>query len=243
MGKSRSTTLIIAYLLSTASMPVIPSTVLASIRICRPIAEPNDGFMSQLDLYHRMGCPKDLASQPLYQRWLYHREVAASVACGKAPDMICFGDEYSTDDAASADAGANSQVSSQGERDYRCRRCRRSLGTSSSLIVHTPKSEPLRKTSEPISSFPSSASSLQCAHLFLEPLSWMRLELEQGKLEGRLECPNEKCKTNVGKYAWQGMRCSCGEWIVPGISLARSRVDEIKSRPAPVAGGLRGGKI
>ncbi|MCJ1336800.1 tyrosine protein phosphatase yvh1 [Bachmanniomyces sp. S44760] len=110
MGKSRSTTLIIAYLLSTASMPVIPSTVLASIRICRPIAEPNDGFMSQLDLYHRMGCPKDLASQPLYQRWLYHREVAASVACGKAPDMICFGDEYSTDDAASADAGANSQL-------------------------------------------------------------------------------------------------------------------------------------
>ena len=56
----------------------------------------------------------------------------------------------------------------------------------------------------------------------------MKPELEQGKLEGRLGCP--KCKTNVGKYAWQGMQCSCGEWVVPGISLAKGRIDEFASR-------------
>jgi dual specificity phosphatase 12 len=54
----------------------------------------------------------------------------------------------------------------------------------------------------------------------------MRPELEQGKLDGRLECP--KCQTNVGKYAWQGMPCSCGEWVVPGISLTKSRLDEMR---------------
>ena len=54
----------------------------------------------------------------------------------------------------------------------------------------------------------------------------MRPELEQGKIEGRLECP--KCKTNVGKYAWQGMHCSCGDWVVPGISLTKTRIDEVK---------------
>lgn len=52
----------------------------------------------------------------------------------------------------------------------------------------------------------------------------MRPELELGKLDGRLECP--KCKTNVGKYAWQGMQCSCGDWVVPGISLSKGRIDE-----------------
>jgi dual specificity phosphatase 12 len=57
----------------------------------------------------------------------------------------------------------------------------------------------------------------------------MRPELEQGKLDGRLECP--KCNTNVGKYAWQGMQCSCGIWVVPGISLAKGKIDEVKSRP------------
>jgi dual specificity phosphatase 12 len=54
----------------------------------------------------------------------------------------------------------------------------------------------------------------------------MRPELEQGKLEGRVECPN--CNSNVGKYAWQGMQCSCGDWMVPGISLAKGRIDEVR---------------
>lgn len=54
----------------------------------------------------------------------------------------------------------------------------------------------------------------------------MKTELEQSKLDGRLECP--KCSTNVGKYAWQGMRCSCGAWVVPAISLAKGRIDEHK---------------
>ena len=66
----------------------------------------------------------------------------------------------------------------------------------------------------------------------------MRPELEQGKLDGRLECP--KCKTNVGKYAWQGMQCSCGDWVVPGISLTKGRTDEVKSRTQAGAGmGIR----
>jgi len=55
----------------------------------------------------------------------------------------------------------------------------------------------------------------------------MRPELEQGKLDGRLECPNPKCASNVGKYAWQGMKCSCGEWVCPAVCLARGRVDEV----------------
>lgn len=57
----------------------------------------------------------------------------------------------------------------------------------------------------------------------------MKDELEQGLLEGKLSCP--KCDSKVGHYAWQGMKCSCEEWIIPGISLARSRVDEVKLNP------------
>jgi dual specificity phosphatase 12 len=60
----------------------------------------------------------------------------------------------------------------------------------------------------------------------------MRPELEQGKLEGRLECP--KCQANVGKYAWQGMQCSCSEWVVPGISLSKGRIDESRKSTAGI---------
>lgn len=100
---------------------------------------------------------------------------------------------------------------------------RRALATSQYLVEH--------KSSQ-------ASSTTSCAHYFLDPLSWMRPELEQGKLDGRLECP--KCKTNVGKYAWQGMQCSCGGWVVPGISLAKGRIDEVKSRPQGAASmGIR----
>lgn len=102
---------------------------------------------------------------------------------------------------------------------------RRPLATSQYLISHeggTTQRYPFR---------PAQA----CAHYFMDPLSWMRPELEQGKLEGRLECP--KCHTNVGKYAWQGMQCSCNEWVIPGICLAKGRIDE--ARKVSTANAIR----
>jgi dual specificity phosphatase 12 len=96
------------------------------------------------------------------------------------------------------------------------------LATSQYLLPHKSSSTENNQTWGK----PSAAFSKDCTHYFLDPLSWMRSELEQGKLEGRLECP--KCNANVGKYAWQGMQCSCGDWVVPGISLSKGRIDEAR---------------
>lgn len=203
--------------------------------------------MSQLALYHSMLCPTSLDDHPVYQRWLYNREVDASRARRQAPERIFFRDKASGGGEVydmiyqrwlqDEESGSNTadprnavsrifypleaQPSSPSSKSFRCRRCRTSLATSSYLLRHTtpPKAK---------SSFSSivSPSTNPCAHIFLEPLSWMRAELEQGKLDGRLECPNANCSANVGKYAWQGMPCSCGKWVVPAISIAKGRVDE-----------------
>ena len=101
---------------------------------------------------------------------------------------------------------------------------RRTLATSQYLVEHTPT--PIINDQSEDRSPPGKPAN--CAHFFLDPLSWMRPELEQGKLDGRLECP--KCRTNVGKYAWQGMQCSCSGWVIPGVSLSKSRIDEVKKR-------------
>ena len=113
-----------------------------------------------------------------------------------------------------------------------CRR--RPLATSQYIISHesTTISIDLHTPIDQIEDKPAVSIARSCAHYFLDPLSWMRPELEEGKLEGRLECP--KCHTNVGKYAWQGMQCSCSEWIVPAISLAKGRVDEVKKSTAEI---------
>jgi dual specificity phosphatase 12 len=106
----------------------------------------------------------------------------------------------------------------------RLRRHRRPLATSQYIISHNTTSINNDQKEHSSTVRPSS----NCAHYFLDPLSWMRPELEHGKLDGRFECP--KCHTNVGKYAWQGMQCSCSEWVVPGISLSKSRIDEVKKK-------------
>ena len=229
MGKSRSTTLLIAYLLSQNSL-LNPRSALDLIRQSRPFAEPNSGFMDQLVLYHNMRCPstqEELDNHPLYQRWLYQRTVEASVAAGVAPEVseLRFGDEGNATpmNLAAEEGSVDMELgSSEPTTSYRCRRCRTPLATSAYLVPHNPK---------------RSATSQPCAHLHLTPLSWMRSELEQGKLDGRLECPNQKCGQSVGRYAWQGMKCSCGEWVVPGMTLGRGRVDEVKNRPRIGIGG------
>lgn len=227
MGKSRSATILIAYLLSTNSS-LNPQTALDRIRQCRPFAEPNSGFMSQLELYHRMHCPADLNSHPLYQRLMYQRTIEASVEAGMAPgaEDIRFG-ELSLGEKRPNNEEGNERLRSI----WRCRRCRTGLATSEYLVPHTPRSSATSKpaTTDPISSLPTENDgswSSSCSHLFLDPLSWMREELEKGLLSGRLECPNRKCGQNVGKYAWQGMKCSCGQWFVPAITVAKGRVDE-----------------
>lgn len=237
MGKSRSATILIAYLLSVDSS-LTPSDALSRIRGSRPFAEPNSGFMMQLDLYSKMHCPEDLDNQPAYQRWLYQRNIETSNACGVAPDTedIHFSDLSLRGKGSNGEPLANDEATPT--LSYRCRRCRTPLATSPYLISHKPRTSQddrsKRSSSKPTSSSnsspPSATDPINCAHLFLDPLSWMRPELEKGLLTGRLECPNPKCAQNVGKYAWQGMKCSCGEWIVPGICIARARVDEIPER-------------
>src|SRR5436309_2173448 len=83
MGKSRSATCVIAYLIQ--KYRVTPQEALEQLQQSRQICEPNLGFMRQLELYHQWQAPVDLDSEPAYQQWAYNREVELSVACGKAP--------------------------------------------------------------------------------------------------------------------------------------------------------------
>ena len=109
---------------------------------------------------------------------------------------------------------------------------RRILASSSSFLIHQPPKETvLHKLSySKVASTPraqvDSALPAQCAHFFLEPQDWMQSIIEQGELDGKLECP--KCSSKVGTFAWQGIRCSCGIWVTPGFSLGRGKVDEVR---------------
>lgn len=111
MGKSRSATIVIAYMMFKHGLD--PDAALARLRESRGVCEPNDGFMAQLRLYYAMKTPLDVDADPTYQRWLYQRELDASRAVGQAPDAdkIRFEDEH---------AGSEAQA----ELELKCRKCR-----------------------------------------------------------------------------------------------------------------------
>ncbi|PNY30068.1 Tyrosine-protein phosphatase YVH1 [Tolypocladium capitatum] len=188
------------------------AAALSLVRRTRPMAEPNDGFMEQLALWWEMGCPADVEAHPAYQRWAYRREVGENVAVGQAPSRLRFEDEQHL-----ATGGDVQKADDDGSGlSLRCKKCRRTLATAPFIQAHGPPPPP-----------PNAASQQQpCPHYFIEPLSWMRGELERGELSGRLACPNERCGAGVGRYDWKGIRCACGGWVTPGLSLQRARVDE-----------------
>lgn len=193
---------------------------LGLIRRTRPMAEPNDGFMHQLALWWEMGCPDDVETHPLYQRWAYKREVEEHVAVGQAPSRLRFEDE---EPSATPAAGGDSHT----ELTLRCKKCRRTLATAPFINEHVASTA--SKTFDPRQ---------PCPHYFIEPLSWMRSELEKGELNGRLSCPNERCGAAVGRYDWKGIRCACGGWVIPGLSLQRARVDEeVRRKPGAMGQG------
>jgi dual specificity phosphatase 12 len=121
MGKSRSATCVAAYLMH--KYHISPSDAIAQIRESRPLAEPNEGFMQQLELYHQMNMPVAVEESPIYQRWLYQREVRLSSECGQAPDAdkIRFEDEH-------VEANGEADLA---EKELRCKKCRYGLSSYS----------------------------------------------------------------------------------------------------------------
>ncbi|GAB1318324.1 tyrosine protein phosphatase yvh1 [Madurella fahalii] len=225
MGKSRSVSAIIAYLLwkhphrfgqsyPTTTAQHAVSEALKWVRETRPVAEPNDGFMRQLELWWEMGCPADsddaVEKHPIYQRWLYKREVEDAARVGRAPDWIRFEDEEASEDDRVPKGGTRDSGGT--EMALRCKKCRRMLATSPFLVPHQGR---------------GNAERSDCPHFFIEALSWMRPILEEGVLDGRLVCPNTKCAASIGRYAWQGFKCSCGDWVAPAFSLQKSKVDKV----------------
>lgn len=258
MGKSRSVTAVLAYLLwkyphrygltpsmldphsrsgpdaDTARTAV--QAALDWVRKTREIAEPNPGFMQQLGMWVMMKMPTEggdaaVEDHPIYQRWLWEREVEESAKIGKAPEWIRFEDDHADEEKLpKPERDADDDRTKTTISELRCKKCRRVLATSRFIIPHQQQSAAAGPGGKP-----------PCPHHFIEPLSWMRDVLEEGLLDGRLMCPGggggggaggsgggARCGANIGRYAWQGFKCSCGEWVCPAFSLQASKVDETR---------------
>lgn len=122
MGKSRSATVLAAYLMDTYKID--RDEALTRIRKSRAFCEPNDGFMEQLELYHNMGLPStedEIEDHPKYQHWIWKREVEVSAAARMAPDRILYHDQ---EKQVGKVLGIEKDSSDKALLELRCRSCR-----------------------------------------------------------------------------------------------------------------------
>ncbi|XP_037243770.1 dual specificity protein phosphatase 12 isoform X2 [Falco rusticolus] len=175
----------------------------------------NPGFQAQLKLYEAMGCAVDRSSA------LYRRYRLRSLA-ERDPELQDLPREVFAVDPTILCQTPNTEVL------YRCRKCRRALFRSSSILSHTEGSGPAAFAHKRVT---DSAQLCvfgrdKCTSYFIEPVQWMEPAL-LGVMEGQLLCP--KCTSKLGSFSWQGEQCSCGRWVTPAFQIHKSRVDEVKS--------------
>lgn len=181
----------------------------------RPCRRVNPGFQGQLKLYEAMGCAVDTSSV-LYKRY---RLEMLSERFSEPQDLPR---EVFAVDPTTICQNLNTEVL------YRCRKCRRALFRSSSILSHTEGIGPTAFAHKRIidSARLSENDQGKCTSYFIEPVQWMEPAL-LGVMEGQLLCP--KCTSKLGSFSWRGDQCSCGRWVTPAFQIHKSRVDEVRT--------------
>ncbi|XP_027537382.1 dual specificity protein phosphatase 12 [Neopelma chrysocephalum] len=214
-GVSRSVAVVAAYLMKTQGLGW--EEALAAVRAAKPDAEVNPGFQGQLKLYEAMGCAVD-SSSVLYKQY---RLEMLSERLSEPQDLP---QEVFAVDPTSICQTPNTEVL------YRCRKCRRALFRSSSILSHMEGSGPTAFAHKRITDSARLCGNghEKCTSYFIEPVQWMEPAL-LGVMEGQLLCP--KCASKLGSFSWRGEQCSCGRWVTPAFQIHKSRVDEVRTLP------------
>uniref|UniRef100_A0A2K5Q3E7 Dual specificity protein phosphatase 12 n=2 Tax=Cebus imitator TaxID=2715852 RepID=A0A2K5Q3E7_CEBIM len=214
-GVSRSVAIVTAFLMKTDKLPF--EKAYEKLQILKREAKMNEGFEWQLKLYQAMGYEVDTSSA-IYKQYRLQKVTE------KYPELQNLPQELFAVDPTTVLQGLKDEVL------YKCRKCRRSLFRSSSILDHHEGSGPIafahKRMTPPFKL--TTGRQAQCTSYFIEPVQWMESAL-LGVMDGQLLCP--KCGAKLGSFNWYGEQCSCGRWITPAFQIHKNRVDEMKILP------------
>jgi dual specificity phosphatase 12 len=128
-GISRSATIIAAYLMY--SLKLDPESAVDMIRTVRPIVEPNEGFMEQLQVFHRASykfTPRDKATRMFYLERTMEDIMNGD---GMIPENAMFAKHPRTP----SDSVPNTPMIVPSRR-IRCKMCRQELATREHMLDH-----------------------------------------------------------------------------------------------------------
>lgn len=213
-GISRSVFVIAAYLMKKFRWS--SKEAVQYIQRIRPMAQPNDGFLQQLQIFNDANFETDIeiiSRCPSYKKWL----LVSSSFADRVPGMWQETSSYEQDKESSVDV----------QSEYRCRKCRRTLFYDDHIIRHTVSTD-------------EATQEVACdVRYLLLPMKWMSLKEYQGKIT----CPT--CGEKVGRYVWGGRVCDgvdgrpCGTAVRPWTYINQNKIDR-RVRSSSSAGNPAG---
>ncbi|XP_068201873.1 dual specificity protein phosphatase MPK-4-like isoform X2 [Palaemon carinicauda] len=214
-GVSRSTTLVISYLMKKHKLTL--DEAFQRVKSKRRCVGPNSGFLKQLLVYQNMqwNVIEDNIQYRLYRLAGAAFSLRSAFSVTKE-GTVQFRDKFQ--DLVQPDPRISSSESDLVA--LRCKICRSALVRKGSLLPHCPGESPGwcdGKWSGRFQNF-----SLCAEGIYTLPIAWMGDITSQ--LQGKLGCP--KCQAKIGSYSWvSGHQCPCGANIKPAFHFIPSKVD------------------
>ncbi|CAK9304401.1 unnamed protein product [Gordionus sp. m RMFG-2023] len=222
-GVSRSSTILIAYLMKRHSLTLTESISKVS---SKRLISPNPGFMNQLRIYESLKCQMDL-SDPSFRAYRLNQF---------AKNMLETYEFFNKDDIPLNIFGTDPLYNSDEldmnldlkKKVYKCKHCRRSLFYHDSLLTHLKGFGYLtfqhnhQYSNNNHTPNNMNTESVCKDYIFVEPVTWMRQQITD-LVQGKIHCP--KCKAKLGSFNWAGEKCGCQTWITPAFNIQKSKID------------------
>ncbi|XP_044614176.1 dual specificity protein phosphatase 12 isoform X1 [Equus asinus] len=172
-GVSRSVAVVTAFMMKIDQLTF--EKAYENLQTIKPDAKMNEGFEWQLKLYQAMGYEVDTASA-VYKQYRLQKVTE------KYPELQNLPQELFAVDPTAISQGLNDDIL------YKCRKCRRSLFRSSSILDHNEGSGPIAFAHKRVtpSFLLTTGSQAQCTSYFIEPVQWMESAL-LGVMDGQTD--------------------------------------------------------
>ncbi|VDN01698.1 unnamed protein product [Thelazia callipaeda] len=189
-GVSRSVFVIAAYLMQKYQWSA--KRAVEYVQKIRPIAQPNDGFIKQLEIFECSDFVADIeiiSRRPVYKKWLL--TLSSSTVVKNSKSSLMFD--------VSKDSNSLDSVK------YRCRKCRQTIFYDDHIVRHEiSKSGTVSGDEVAIVEY--------CSFIYhVLPMKWMTLEAYRGKIF----C---LCNEKLGHYDWGGRICDGKDGIPCGTA-------------------------
>lgn len=198
-GVSRSATIVLSFLMRKYKISYM--SALALVKRSRPVVDPNDGFVKQLEIFQTMNFSVDPTNKEY--RLVVLKHLADRVKRKFLSNLYNKVDVH--EDLKKYFAKLESKA--KPKILFKCRRCRVFLFKNFNVILDGYE---------------------ECPFIFSEPPSWLIADLQES-LRGDIKCP--KCDCKIGTFDLAGLPCGdkCTKHSdslkLPSFKFTKSKID------------------